>query len=97
MTDERYPYGRLHRLLLERHDQNRPADSRVGSQAGACPYFVRLEGAAGNDWGVVLNPESTRFAVLTFEHGDCGCPPSADEDEDGYGRHTDEDVPEHLL
>jgi hypothetical protein len=44
-------------------------------QAGACPWYLRLPGALGQAWGVIVNPQSTRFARVTFEHDPCGCPP----------------------
>lgn len=43
----------------------------------------------GSDWGVIVNPKSTRFGLLTFEHDDCGCRPTDTEDEWGWGRHAD--------
>lgn len=43
-----------------------------------CPYYVPLDGRLGADWGVIVHPESTRFAMLTFEHDDCGCPERED-------------------
>lgn len=65
------------------------------AQALFCPYYVPLEGRLGADWGVIVNPQSSRFGRLTFEHDDCGCPPQPDEDAEGYGRHPD--APEQQL
>jgi hypothetical protein len=39
---------------------------------------VPLEGRLGADWGVIVKPESVRFAQLTFEHDDDGCPEHVD-------------------
>lgn len=63
------------------------AGVEIGSQAYACPYYVPISGDLGRDWGVILNPESSCFGSLVFEHDDCGCPPALDEDECGWGRH----------
>lgn len=63
------------------------AGVEIGSQAYACPYYVPISGDLGRDWGVILNPESSCFGSLVFEHDDCGCPPALDEDEYGWGRH----------
>ena len=49
----------------------------IPSQALQCPYYVPLSGRLGADWGVIVNPESRRFGLLTFEHDDCGWPPAA--------------------
>ena len=46
----------------------------LAPQALHCPYYVPLAGHLGADWGVIVNPESRRFRMLTFEHDDCGCP-----------------------
>ena len=51
-----------------------PPTIPANGQALHCPYYVPLEGRLGADWGVVLNPESTRFGKVTFEHDWCGCP-----------------------
>ena len=75
----------MSRLFYERIHANRD----IGAQALSCPYYVPLEGTLGGDWGVIVNPASTRFTLLTFEHDDCGCPPGPDEDADGWGRHGD--------
>ncbi len=37
-----------------------------------CRFFNPLEGGAGLDWGVCLNPRSPRSGLLTFK--DFGCP-----------------------
>ena len=52
-------------------------------QALFCPYYVALRGPLGADWGVVVNPESTKFGQLVFEHDRCGCPAA----EDGWPVH----------
>jgi len=46
----------------------------IEKQALHCPFYVPLEGELGSDWGVIVNPESTRFGLPTFEHDFCGCP-----------------------
>lgn len=84
----RYSHGELHHLL---GDQFLSAAYRTGDgenfQALFCPYYVPLEGKLGADWGVIVNPLSTRFGMVTFEHDDCLCP-----DDPGPGhmsRHPD--------
>jgi hypothetical protein len=37
-----------------------------------CKHFAKLQGGAGLDWGVCVNPHSHRCGLLTFEH--MGCP-----------------------
>lgn len=49
--------------------------SHVDRQALFCPYYVTLDGVLGADWGIIVNPTSSRFGLLTFEHDFCGCPP----------------------
>ena len=94
----RYPYGELHRALLALSlPEGGAQDERSGAQARFCPHYVRLEGRAGGDWGVVLNPVSRRFGVLTYEGDDCGCPPRDGEELDGLDRHDGEQTPPHLL
>lgn len=43
-----------------------------GDCSCGCVHYSVLEGKLGADWGVCINPESPRFALLTFEHQ--GCP-----------------------
>lgn len=43
-------------------------------QALMCPYYVKLQGVLGSDWGVIVNPKSVEFGNLVFEHWQCGCP-----------------------
>lgn len=85
----RYSHSELHRLLI---NQALSGAYRAGLEIGApaldCPYFVPLSGRLGADWGVIVNPASSRFAQLTFEHDDCGCPATATEDAQGLGRHS---------
>lgn len=77
-----------HRELIDRLASTAlTAGVEIGSQACLCPYYVPLSGDLGRDWGVILNPESLCFGSLIFEHDDCGCPASPDEDEYGWGRH----------
>lgn len=73
----RYDHHAMHRFLCEAAlSDTYPADVAVGEkpQALQCPYYVALEGKLGADWGVIVNPESSRFGLLTFEHDWCGCP-----------------------
>ena len=68
----RYDHRDLHWRLISQTDTQ--PDPWVPGQAIVCPYYVPLEGKLGADWGVIVNPQSTRFGLLTFEHADCGCP-----------------------
>ncbi|MBP7631643.1 MAG: hypothetical protein KA758_14410 [Acidimicrobiales bacterium] len=89
---KRYTSNDMHNLLLDRTltAKYQREDFQVGSQAIFCPYYVPLEGSLGSDWGVLINPKSTRFGQLSFEHDDCGCPKSDTEDAEGWGRHSGE-------
>lgn len=75
-TWTRYTGSDIHWRLIERllSDIYRNTEW-VEHQALVCPYYVALEGSLGSDWGVIVNPESERFGLLTFEHDWCGCPP----------------------
>ena len=87
---KQFTSSEMHRMLIDRCISRRfDTEDEVGAQALFCPYYVELEGRLGSDWGVILNPKSTRFGQLTFEHDDCGCPMSEREDEFGWGRHGD--------
>jgi|SRR5579884_4502247 len=85
----RYLHGEMHRRLLEACLSARYRQEEwIATQAFACPYFVPLRGVLGADWGVIVNPASGRFGLLTFEHDDCGCPGGddrhvGDPDQDG--------------
>lgn len=69
----------LHRLLLDRCLSPRYRSGEwIAGQALSCPDYVPLDGRLGADWGVIVNPGSDRFAQLTFEHDDCGCPDRVD-------------------
>jgi hypothetical protein len=73
----------LHALLCERAvSEDYRTKGWVPGQAFACPYFIPLSGSLGSDWGVIVNPASERFGMLTFEHDDCGC---AERDDLGDG------------
>ena len=87
---KRYESSDIHRLFIGRCLSDRYQQGQCGAQALHCPYYVPLEGRLGADWGVIVNPESSRFGLLTFEHDDCGCPASDTEDDEGWGRHYDE-------
>jgi hypothetical protein len=43
-------------------------------QALLCPFYVRLRGSLGHNWGVITNPVSRKFGEVVFEHDGCGCP-----------------------
>jgi len=86
VTHERFAHRHLHELLA-RTCIDPSSVEEVGAQALFCPYYVPLEGRLGADWGVIVNPVSSRFGKLTFEHADCGCPKSSTEDDFGWGRH----------
>ena len=45
----------------------------IPGQAHLCDSYVPLNGDLGRDWGVILNPKSERFGMITFEHDWCGC------------------------
>jgi hypothetical protein len=47
-----------------------------------CRFFNRLDGGAGVDWGVCVNPRSPRSALLTFK--EFGCPQFEQRYSDGY-------------
>ncbi len=82
--NRRMPWTRLskpelHGLLLDRRLSPRYRSAEwIAGQALFCPYYVPLEGRLGADWGVIVNPDSDRFALLTLEHDDCGCPGRVD-------------------
>ena len=81
MTTERFTTGAMHELLVSRLLSERYlsiGDGWIADQALFCPYYVTVTGPLGSDWGVVLNPESSRFGLLTFEHDWCGCPDHGD-------------------
>jgi hypothetical protein len=48
-----------------------------------CRFFNRLDGGAGLDWGVCVNPLSLRAGLLTYQ--EFGCPhfeqPNSDDDD----------------
>lgn len=71
----RYSHQNMHSMLCgaQLSDVWKTTDY-VEDQALHCPYYVPLEGRLGADWGVIVNPDSTRFGLLTFEHDTCGCP-----------------------
>ena len=89
MTWRRYNHRDLHKRLWATSASERYKQGQCGAQALFCPYYVPLEGRLGADWGVIVNPESSRFGLLTFEHDDCGCERSDTEDAEGWGRHAD--------
>lgn len=77
----RYTHEELHQLLVTERGFITPMvmsleDPGV-SQAIFCPYYVKLQGVLGPDWGVVVNPDSPNFGRLLFEHWHCGCPEGA--------------------
>lgn len=72
---KQYSYHELHKLLIAKtiSKEYRTVDYVV-NQALMCPYYVPLDSKMGSDWGVIVNPESSRFGTLIFEHDECGCP-----------------------
>ncbi len=66
----------VHQALIRRWscEDGETPDGETYRQAEFCPYWVKLSGALGFDWGVQVNPESSKFGDLIFEHDDCGCP-----------------------
>jgi len=54
------PFGKVERW--EKEDEEYP-DCSMG-----CKHYKTLSGELGADWGVCVNPNSRRFAFLTFEH-----------------------------
>jgi hypothetical protein len=67
----RYTHDEMHNALSAQ-STGRNADGG-DDQAFLCPYYVKLCGVLGTDWGVIVNPTSTRFGLVTFEHDRCGC------------------------
>ncbi len=61
------------------------ADGFIEDKALFCPYYVPPRGQLGYDWGVIVNPESPRFGLLTFEHHSCRCANHAGESGDQTG------------
>jgi hypothetical protein len=51
--------------------------SRIGDEVAQpdcscnCRFFTRLDGSAGIDWGVCLNPHSIRAGLLTYQSLGC--------------------------
>jgi hypothetical protein len=39
--------------------------------ASDCRFFTRLDGGAGLDWGVCVNPQSLRAGLLTYQNFGC--------------------------
>lgn len=78
----RFTHREMHDLLMDSLlTQAYKAEGWVATQALVCPYYLPLSGRLGGDWGVVVNPNSARFGLLTFEHDDCGCPGDEDRHE----------------
>lgn len=75
---KRYTHHEMHQLLCDRllseRYRSEDTDGWIAEQAEFCPYYVEVTGPLAADWGVILNPNSTRFGQLTFEHDHCGCP-----------------------
>lgn len=85
MRFRKYDPTDIHHALYAATSTAREMDEKVATndwvaaQALFCPYYCTLEGTLGADWGVILNPESAKFACLVFEHEWCGCPSSKHE------------------
>lgn len=70
-----FTYLEMHELLMDVClSEEHLATDWVPTQALQCPYYVPLSGRLSADWGVIVNPDSRCFRLLTFEHDDCGCP-----------------------
>ncbi len=86
MTTERFTTGAMHELLASRLLSERYlsiGDGWIADQALFCPYYAILTGPLGADWGVVLNPASSRFGLLRRRRRKnppmrCGCPDHGD-------------------
>jgi hypothetical protein len=72
----KYTTHDIHELLCKRwlKDDYHNAIDYIETQALLCPYYVPLLGPLGSDWGVIVNPKSSKFGCLVFEHDFCGCP-----------------------
>ncbi len=70
MKLRKYTLEELHKLLCKRL-KSKSVDPE--DQAEFCPYYVPLKGELGFDWGVIVNPTSSKFGTLVFEHDGCGC------------------------
>lgn len=72
---QKYTHTEMHNMLSAQ------STGRMGDddQALFCPYFCKLTGVLGADWGVIVSPSSSRFGLLTFEHDRCGCEPGTHE------------------
>lgn len=66
----------VHQALIRRwwRQDGMSPNGETERQAEFCPYWVKLSGQLGYDWGVQVNPESGKFGEVVFEHDDCGCP-----------------------
>jgi hypothetical protein len=75
---KRYTGSEIHWKLFDVEPDQRANDPDDDGwcpvQALHCPYYVPLEGHLGSDWGVIVNPQSTKFGRVVFEHEWCGCP-----------------------
>ena len=72
-----YTHDEMHQWILNDPGMVTDPDCKPEKQAIFCPYFVRFQGVLGADWGVILNPDSCGFGLVTFEHDWCGCPEGA--------------------
>lgn len=72
----RYTKHQIHQLLCEKLISKLFYNEKgleIRQQALFCPYYVKLSGSLGADWGVIVNPSSSMFGKLVFEHDYCGC------------------------
>lgn len=89
---KRYGYDEMHELLAAKLYRGDTDPDNVSPQALFCPYYLSLSGQLGSDWGVILNPESAKFATVVFEHDHCGCPVDAEgRPTHGQGNQNDRD------
>jgi hypothetical protein len=71
-------HAHLLAIVFRRSSDFTPLGERSRIKEGApdcscgCRFFSPLAGNLGMDWGVCINPQSPRCALLTFEHQGCG-------------------------
>jgi hypothetical protein len=92
----KYTSSEVHWALIAKcSDKNdhpeRYEDGYTPKQALFCPYYANVRGVLGSDWGVIVNPASDRFGLMTFEHDHCGCPDNFHEE----GNQQDDEWHDH--
>lgn len=71
-----YSHNEIHSRLCDRllSEEERTTGVDPQHQALFCPFYVKLEGTLGADWGAIVNPASPKFGTVVFEHDACDCP-----------------------